>query len=81
MDALKALLPGSERLVSKRDVTTSAQGDALLNLPAALATPGTEINTPNAAYRQVALHEIRQQVRVAGLPDRTVTFRNYCDDF
>jgi chromosome segregation ATPase len=43
IDALKALLLASERLVRERDATIAAQGDALLNMQAQLTTRAAEI--------------------------------------
>jgi len=43
IDALKALLPASERLVRERDATIPPQGDALLNMQAQLTTRAAEI--------------------------------------
>ena len=43
IDALKALLLASERLVRERDATIASQGDALLNMQAQLTTRGAEI--------------------------------------
>lgn len=43
IDALKALLLASERLVRERDATIATQGDALLNMQAQLTTRAAEI--------------------------------------
>lgn len=48
IDALKALLLASERLVRERDAPIATQSDALLNLQAHSTTPAAEQNMPSA---------------------------------